>query len=322
MDSLAGLRFLVTGGGGFIGSNLVRHLLDKGPEVVRVLDDFSTGRRENLAPVASAIELLEGDICDGALVERAVEGIDYVLHQAAIPSVPRSVEEPERTTAVIVAGTVTVLAKAVRAGVKRVVVASSSSVYGDSDVLPKHEDMPLNPLSPYAAGKGACELLCRSFHQVYRLETVCLRYFNIFGPRQDPNSQYAAVIPKFITELAANRPLPIFGDGLQSRDFTYVGNVVDANILACFAQNAPGRTFNIGCGEQVTLLELADVLGRLMGCALRITHLPSRAGDVRHSLADITRAREILGYAPSVDLETGLRRTISHFVASKTLPQE
>ncbi len=310
MDSLSGFRFLVTGGAGFIGSNIVENLLQRGADLVRVVDDFSTGRRENLVDVASSIELLEGDVCDSDLMEAAMKDIHFVLHQAAIPSVPRSVEEPERTTRVLVDGTVTVLAKAVRAGVKRVVVASSSSVYGDSDVLPKHEDMPLNPLSPYAAGKGACELLCRSFRAAYGLETVALRYFNIFGPRQDPTSQYAAVIPIFVQALAAGEPLPIFGDGLQSRDFTFVGNVVAANILACFAEGASGGTFNIGCGEQITLLELGRLLGDIMGRRPRFEHLPPRVGDVRHSRADISRARAVLGYEPSVGLAEGLKRTV------------
>ncbi len=319
MDRLKGLRFLVTGGAGFIGSNIVSRLLTEGAELVRVLDDFSTGHRENLASVESDIELIEGDVCDGSLVRDAMDGIHHVLHQAAIPSVPRSVEEPERTTSVIVDGTVTVLARAVEAGVRRVVVASSSSVYGDSDVLPKHEDMPLNPLSPYAASKGACELMCQSFQAVFSIETVCLRYFNIFGPRQDPDSQYAAVIPRFITELARGNPLPVYGDGGQTRDFTYVGNVVDANLQACFSPGASGGRFNIGCGEQISLLDLAQVLGRVMERVPRIEHLPPRPGDVRHSRADITRARQGLGYEPRVDLEEGLRRTVAYFVEGRLL---
>ncbi|MFM7203988.1 MAG: SDR family oxidoreductase [Myxococcota bacterium] len=315
MLDLRGSKFLVTGGAGFIGSSLVEAILGAGAAKVRVLDDFSTGRRSNIQPFLNDIELLEADLRDAAAVERAVSGMDYVLHQGAIPSVPRSIDEPAITTAVNVGGTIHVLSAAARAGVKRVVFASSSSVYGNSEVLPKHEDMPLSTLSPYAASKGAGELFARSMLECFGLETVCLRYFNIFGPKQDPNSQYAAVIPRFIRAIQVGEPVPVYGDGLQTRDFTFVGNVIEANLKACFAPHAAGERINIGCGEKVTLLDLAYAMGRIMGKEVVLQHLPARTGDVRHSLADITRARQLLGYEGRISLEAGLARTVPHFLA-------
>jgi nucleoside-diphosphate-sugar epimerase len=314
MHDLGSFKFLVTGGAGFIGSSLAEALLERGAQHVRVLDDFSTGRRSNIEPFLSAIELIEGDLRDRATVDRAVDGMDFVLHQGAIPSVPRSIEEPALATAVNVDGTVNVLAAASRAKVRRVVFASSSSVYGDSPQLPKHEDMPLSTLSPYAASKGAGELFCRSFYEVFGLETVCLRYFNIFGPKQDPQSQYAAVIPRFISALKRGEPVPVYGDGLQTRDFTFIGNVIDANIRACFASGAAGGRFNIGCGQQISLLDLARGMAEAMDRPLQVQHFPARAGDVRHSMADISRAREVLGYQASFELQDGLRRTVSYFL--------
>lgn len=315
MFDLRGSTFLVTGGAGFIGSSLVEALLAAGAAKVRVFDDFSTGRRSNIQPFLKDIELFEADLRDVSAVEAAVHGMHYVLHQGAIPSVPRSIDEPGVTTAVNVGGTINVLSAAARAGVKRVVFASSSSVYGNSEVLPKHEDMPLSTLSPYAASKGAGELFARSMLECFGLETVCLRYFNIFGPKQDPNSQYAAVIPRFIRAIQAGEPVPVYGDGLQTRDFTFVGNVIESNLKACFAPHAAGERINIGCGEKVTLLELAQTIARIMGKSIDIHHLPARTGDVRHSLADISRARQVLGYEGKIPLEQGLVRTVPHFLA-------
>ncbi len=314
MQDVSNAKFLVTGGAGFIGSSIVETLLERGARLVRVLDDFSTGRRSNIASILSSIELVEGDLRDMAAVECAVEGIDFILHQGAIPSVPRSIDDPVLTTEVNVGGTTNVLTAAARARVKRVVFASSSSVYGDSIQLPKQEDMALNTLSPYAASKGAGELFCRSFHEVFGLETVALRYFNIFGPKQDPKSQYAAVIPRFITALKNDEPVPVYGDGLQTRDFTYVGNVIEANLRACFAQGAAGGRFNIGCGEQISLLDLARGMAEAMGKPLRVEHLPERIGDVRHSRADISRARSVLGYEARYGLQAGLEKTVEHFL--------
>lgn len=314
LEDLSQFRFLITGGAGFIGSSLVEALLKRNAAKVRVLDDFSTGRRINLAPVLSDIELIEGDLRNAETVLQAAKGMDFILHQGAVPSVPRSIEAPELATAVNVGGTVNVLHAAVKSGVRRVVFASSSSVYGNSEVLPKQEDMPLSTLSPYAASKAAGELYARSFLECYGLETVCLRYFNIFGPKQDPQSQYAAVIPKFITALAKREAMPVYGDGGQTRDFTFIGNVIEANLKACFAPHAAGQRINIGCGDQISLLDLANALGKIMGITPKIEHLPARAGDVRHSLADISRARELLGYSGRISLAEGLAQTVPYFL--------
>jgi UDP-glucose 4-epimerase len=302
--------YLVTGGAGFIGSHLVEELVRQGQHV-RVLDDFSTGRPDNLAHVRERIELIERDIRDRSAVRAAMVDVDYVLHQAALPSVPRSVADPLTTNEVNITGTLNVLLAARDARVERVVFASSSSVYGDSPTLPKHEDMPTNPLSPYAVSKLAGESYCRAFHVVYGLPTVALRYFNVFGPRQDPSSQYSAVIPKFITAAMDGQPLTIYGDGNQSRDFTYVANVVAANLLACRASAACGQVLNASCGGRYTLLELVSHLERLLGRGpLRVEHLPARPGDIRDSMGDIRRARDVLGYEPSVDFESGLAQTV------------
>ena len=308
--------YLITGGAGFIGSNLAAELLARG-ERVRVLDNFSTGQRANLAPLMDQLEIVEGDVRSYHLVREAVEGVDFVLHQAALPSVPRSVRDPITTNEVNVVGTLNLLQAAREAGVQRLVYASSSSIYGTSPELPKRESMPPNPLSPYAISKLAGEQYCRVFWQLYGFETVCLRYFNVFGPRQDPTSQYSAVIPKFITALFDGRELTIHGDGRQSRDFTYIANVVQANLLACTAPEAPGGVFNVACGQRYTLLELVASLSEITGRTAQVSHTPPRPGDVPHSLADISLARTTLGYDPTVDLRAGLERTVAWFEGSK-----
>lgn len=302
-------RYLVTGGAGFIGSHLVDAVLRQGDRV-RVLDNFSTGRRENLAHVMSEIELIEGDIRDAAMVRQAMTDVDYVLHQAALPSVQRSVQDPVLSNEVNVIGTLNVLQAAKEANVRRVVVASSSSVYGDSPTLPKHEAMPTAPKSPYAVSKLAAERYALSFNTVYGLPTVALRYFNVFGPRQDPTSQYSAVIPKFITAMLKGEPPTIYGDGTQSRDFTYVANVVSANLLACEREEAIGQALNIACGERYTLLELHAELQRILGVEIAPVFAEARKGDVKHSLAAIELAIQALGYGPIVGWAEGLRQTV------------
>jgi len=304
--------YLVTGGAGFIGSNIVEELVRRG-ERVRVLDNFSTGRRENLTLLLERVELIEGDLQDPAAVRQAVEGTDYVLHHAALPSVQRSVDDPLASNAANVTGTLNLLLAAREAGVKRVVYASSSAAYGDGPTLPKREDMLPQPKSPYAVSKLAGEHYCRVFAEVYRLETVSLRYFNVFGPRQDPASQYAAVIPLFIMSMLQSAPPAVYGDGLQSRDFTYVSNVVQANLLAAAAPGVAGRVFNVACGQQYTLLELIATLDEILGVQVPPVHTAPRPGDVRHSLADITAAQEALGYRTAVDFHEGLRRTVAWY---------
>jgi len=304
-------KILVTGGAGFIGCNIVRRLLKEGHDV-RVLDNFSTGQRENLEGVD--VELIEGDLTSYHMVQRAIKGVDYVLHQGALPSVPRSVKDPIATTNVNVMGTLNVLTAAFEEGVKRVVYASSSSVYGDTPELPKRETMFPQPRSPYAASKLAGEYLCRVFFETYSLEVVILRYFNVFGPFQNPHSQYAAVIPKFITAALKGEPVTIFGDGHQSRDFTFVENVVTANLAALEApKSALGKPINIACGQSYTLLELVAMLEELLDAKISIVSKERRPGDVRHSLADISLARELLGYQPAVDFREGLERTIAWY---------
>lgn len=299
--------YLVTGGAGFIGSNIVRELLARG-ERVRVLDSFATGRRENLADLLDRLDLREADIRDLVAIRPAFGGVDYVLHQAAIPSVPRSVKDPVTTTEANVNGTLHVLMAAQEAGVKRVVMASSSSVYGANPELPKRESMRLLPISPYAASKLANEGYAAAFTHVYGLETVCLRYFNVFGPRQDPTSQYAAVIPLFISALLRGERPTIFGDGEQSRDFTHVANVVEANLRAATASGGSGGAYNIACGERATLNELVRYLNEILGTGIEPIYLQERAGDVKHSLADISAAKEAFGYVPVVGFREGLER--------------
>jgi len=316
--SVAG--YLVTGGAGFIGSNLTEALLRHG-QSVRVLDDFSTGRRRNLAQVeewrragGAEFELIEGDIRDASTCRRAVSGLDFVLHQAAVPSVQRSVLDPVTSHAVNVDGTLNLLEAARHAGVRRFVFASSSSLYGESETLPKRETMPPAPISPYGLQKLTAETYCRLYHRLYGLPTVALRYFNVFGPRQDPASEYSAVIPRFITAIRGGQPPTIFGDGEQSRDFTFVANVIRANRLACAAgDSALGGAFNIGCGTRITLNELLAAIARIVGCEVRATYAAPRAGDIRHSLAAIDAATEHLGFRPEVGLAEGLERTIEAY---------
>jgi len=311
-------RFLVTGGAGFIGSSLVQELVSRG-EDVRVLDNFCTGKRENLEPLSKKIEVLEGSVDDSRMVERAMEGVDYVLHQAALPSVQRSVESPLGSHASNLTGTLVLLESARRAKVRRFVYASSSSVYGDSPTLPKVETMSPDPLSPYAVGKLGGELYCRVFHRLHGLETVSLRYFNVFGPGQSPDSLYAAVVPRFITALKAGDPPVIYGDGLQTRDFTYIQNVVEANLAACAAgREAAGEAFNIAFGERVSLLDLLGKMASLRGESVKPRFEPGRRGDVRDSLADIGKARRLLGYRPEVSLDEGLKRTLQALEAMGT----
>ncbi|MCX7751745.1 MAG: SDR family oxidoreductase [Blastocatellia bacterium] len=304
--------YLVTGGAGFIGSHVVERLVALGHRV-RVLDDLSEGRRENLAAVWDRIEFLEGDVRDPEVVRRAVVGVDYVLHQAALRSVPRSVEDPMATTAVNVLGTVNLLQAAREAGVRRVVFASSSSVYGETSELPLRESQPPRPVSPYAVSKLAGEQYCAVFTRLYGMETVSLRYFNVFGPRQDPRSEYAAVIPRFILAALRGEPLEIHGDGLQSRDFTYVENVVEANVRAATQPGIAGEVFNIGCGQRYSVLEVKAHLERIFGRSLPARHTPPRKGDVRHTQADMSKAEAGLGYRPLVSFEEGLRRTVEFF---------
>jgi nucleoside-diphosphate-sugar epimerase len=299
----------VTGGAGFIGSNLVERLVGEG-ERVRVLDNLSTGRWENLEPWLDGVQVIEGDLRDPEAVRRAVDGVDYVLHHAAIPSVPDSVDDPVTAHACNATGTLRLLVAARDAGVKRLVYASSCSVYGDSPELPKREEMATDPLSPYAASKLAGETYCCVFHHVYGFEAVCLRYFNVFGPRQDPGSEYSAVIPLFITAMLEGAPLTVHGDGRQSRDFVYVEDVVEANLLACRAAEAPGQVFNVASGERRTLLDLIARLSEVMGREPEVVHTPPRPGDVRHSQADISRASRVLGYEPRVSFAEGLARTV------------
>jgi len=307
------MNYLVTGGAGFIGSSIVEHLVAQG-EGVRVIDNYSTGRRENIGPFLKRIEFIEDDLRDPKVCGRAVQGMDYVLHQAAIPSVPRSVADPLTTHEANATATLNLLAAARDAKVKRFVLASSSSVYGDHEADSKSESLEPRPLSPYAASKAACEHYLKAFHRCYGLETVGLRYFNVFGPRQDPKSPYSAVIPKFITAaLHAKRPM-VHGDGLQARDFTYVENNVRANIQAATGRfQAEGQAYNIACGASHTLLELLGAVNELLGTHIVPEHDAARVGDVRLSKADIRRAQSDLGYAVSVPFMEGLRRTIAWY---------
>jgi UDP-glucose 4-epimerase len=305
------MRFLVTGGAGFIGSNLAGALVADGNKV-RVLDNFSSGRHENLADLEGRVEVIDGDICDYWTVVQAVRDIDYVLHQAALPSVPRSVKNPLTSNEVNINGTLHVLQAARDAGVKKFVMASSSSVYGESEELPKHEGLQPSPLSPYAITKLTCEYYCQVYWQLYRFPTVALRYFNIFGPKQDPASQYAAVIPKFITSLLDGTPPVVFGDGEQSRDFTYIDNCVQANILAATSDKICGDYFNVACGGQFTLNELLDKLRAIIGTDVQADYTDPRAGDIMHSYASIDKLARF-GYEPKVGFEDGLKKTVEFF---------
>lgn len=306
-------EYLVTGGGGFIGSSIVRTLADRG-KAVRVVDDFSTGRRVNLEGLERKIELLEGDIRDDAVLKRAVPGIRFVLHLAAIPSVVRSVEDPLLTNSVNVCGTLKLLVAARDAGADRFVFSSSSSVYGDTPVLPKQEDMNPSPRSPYALSKLTGEYYARMFRDLYGLKTFSLRYFNVFGPRQNPRSQYAAVIPRFVAALAAGESPVIHGDGSQTRDFTFVDDVVAANLACCTAPaESAGCVCNIGCNQRITINDLAGKIAAIMGSAVKAVHDAPQKGDVRDSQADVSRAARLIGWTPKVSLEEGLRRTVDWF---------
>ena len=309
------MRILVTGGAGFIGSHLASRLLREGHEV-RILDSFATGRRENLS-VLDGVELVEGDVQSFERAHVAVRGCDMVLHQAALPSVPRSIQDPLTSAAVNTTGTLNVLLAARDAGARRVVFASSSSVYGASQELPKHEGMPTLPISPYAVSKLAAEGYCRAFTEVYDLECVALRYFNVFGPRQDPQSQYAAVVPRFITAALDGRRPQVFGDGSHSRDFTYIENVVEANLLALTAPAAAGEAFNIACGERYTLNELLATIGEVLGTEIVADYADRRPGDVAHSQADIAKAGRLLGFVPRVGFVDGIRATVESLEAER-----
>jgi UDP-glucose 4-epimerase len=304
--------YLVTGGAGFIGSHIAERLLSDGHKV-RVLDNFVAGKEENLKQIGGEVDLVRGDIRDRQVLSDAMKGVYVVFHEAALGSVPRSVADPMTTHDVNITGTLNVLLAARDAGVRRVVYASSSSVYGETIELPKVEEIKPQPLSPYALSKLAGEHYIKIFNHVYGFEAVSLRYFNIFGPRQDPESQYAAVIPRFVTALQTGKQPVIYGDGLQSRDFTYVENVVEANLLASEVENVAGGVFNIACGGRFTLLELLGKLKQIIGSDIDPIHEPARAGDVRDSQAGIEAATEALGYSVKVDFDEGLRRTVEWF---------
>ena len=307
------MRVLVTGGAGFIGSNIVRALLARGDDV-RVLDNFSTGNRDNLAGLDQDVELVEGDLRSYERVHAAVRGAEVVFHEGALPSVPRSVQDPLTTTAVNVEGTLNVLLAARDEGVRRTVNASSSSVYGNGGDLPRTESQAPDPISPYAVAKLAAERFCTSFCRVYGMEIVSLRYFNVFGPRQDPASQYAAVIPRFIRAIAAGEAVTVYGDGEQSRDFTYVDNVVAANLLAAAAVGVSGEIVNVATGGSTTVNQLADSIGLLLGRPVEKAFEPAREADVHASWADLKEARRLLGYEPQVAFDEGLRRTAEHLL--------
>jgi UDP-glucose 4-epimerase len=304
------VKALVTGGAGFIGSHVTERLLHEGYEV-RILDNFSTGRRENLLELGGEVDLVEGDIQSYERAHTAVKGCDIVVHQAALPSVPRSIQDPLTSNASNVIGTLNVLLAARDSDVGRVIYASSSSVYGADETLPKSEDLPVAPISPYAVAKLAGEGYCRSFWRVYGLETVALRYFNVFGPRQDPLSQYAAVIPSFIDAFLADRVPTVYGDGSQTRDFTYVGNIVDGTMLALRAEAVAGKLFNIACGEEVSVNRLIEELRAITSKEIEPLYAPARVGEVTHSHADVSRAARELGYRPTTSLEEGLRLTVA-----------
>jgi nucleoside-diphosphate-sugar epimerase len=308
-------KMAVTGGAGFIGSNLAEHLVSQGYSVL-VVDNFSTGKEENLvgwADKTAQVEVLRGDINETDRLRAAFKGVRYVFHQAAIPSVPRSIADPAATEHSNINGTLSVLLAARDAGVQRVVVASSSSIYGDEPNLPKVESRVGHTLSPYALSKAVCEEYCRLFYQLYGLETSCLRYFNVFGPRQDPKSEYAAVIPRFITRILVDQPPTVYGDGEQTRDFTFVANVVEANWKAATHPKAVGEAFNIGCGNKTSLNELIDHLNAIMGKGIKPNYEPARQGDVRHSVADISKSEKIMDYVPPISLAEGLQRVVAWY---------
>src|SRR5579884_2685903 len=305
-------KYVVTGGAGFIGSHIAEELLRRN-QTVTVIDNFSTGKRENLETFGVKVEVIAADISRSTDLAKIFSGIDYVIHQAAIPSVPKSIVDPRTSHEANVNGTLNVLIAARDAGVKRVVYASSSSLYGDSPTLPKHEEMMPNPLSPYGAQKLFAEMYCQVFTRSYGLETVSLRYFNVFGPRQDATSQYSGVLALFIPAVLQGRRPTIYGDGEQSRDFTYVKNVVDANLLACTAPGVAGEAFNVACGDRITVNSMLQQINKITGKDISPVYADSRAGDIKHSQADIQRAKERLGYQAKVSFEEGLRHTIEWY---------
>jgi len=305
-------NFLVTGGAGFIGSNICTKLISQGC-FVRVIDNLLTGKKSNLAAISDKIEFIEADMGNPDAAQAAMKGIDVVLHQGALPSVPRSVDDPALTHRHCVDATFTLLLAARDAKVKRFVYAASSSAYGDTPTLPKVETMPVNPLSPYAAAKLMGEYYCSVFCKVYGLQTISLRYFNVFGPHQDPASQYAAAIPAFVTSILKDKPPTVYGDGEQSRDFTYIDNVVEANLLAARAKQTKGDVVNIACGEVITVNAIIDMINNIVGKKIKPTYVPSRKGDVKHSLADITQAKKLIGFKPVVLFEEGLANTIEWY---------
>ncbi len=306
-------KFLVTGGAGFIGSHLVERLIKEG-ESVRVLDNFSTGKRSNLQPFGDRVEIVEGDLRRPDDCRQACQGIEIIFHEGAVPSVPVSVEDPLTSHQANIDGTFNLLLAARDAGCRRVVYAASSSAYGDAPELPKRETMLPQPLSPYAVNKLVGEHYCRVFAECYGLETVSLRYFNVFGPRQDPKSQYAAAIPAFVTSIIQGEPPTIYGDGEQTRDFTYIENVVHANLLAARSKGLKGQVLNVACGQRVSVNAIIREINALLGRDVRPRYVETRAGDVKHSLADITLARQMIGYEPQVLFEEGLRRAIDYYV--------
>jgi nucleoside-diphosphate-sugar epimerase len=310
---MAARKYLISGGAGFIGSHIAEALLKRNEEV-RVFDNLATGNQSNLQALQSlpgTVEFIQGDVRDRDAVKAAVKGVEVVFHQAALASVSRSIAQPVASLETNINGTQNVLLAARDAGVRRVVYASSSSVYGNTPILPKHEEMPTLPMSPYAVQKLTGELLCRVFTRVYGIETVALRYFNVFGPRQDPASEYAAVIPRFLTALLEKRRPIVFGDGEQTRDFTYIENVVQANLLASTSTDAVGEAFNIGCGERISLNRILHIVGELLGIQVDTEYREQRPGDVRDSLADINKAQGLLGYTPTVNFREGLERTLA-----------
>lgn len=311
---MATAKYLITGGAGFIGCNLARYVLDRGGEVV-VLDNFSTGKRENLSDVADRIELIEGDLRDRSACDRAVAGCEAIFHQGALGSVPRSIDDPQTSHDVNVNGTMNILEAARAAGIRRVVFAASSSAYGDQPTSPKHEGMVPMPISPYAAQKICCEMILQSYAAAFGMETVGLRYFNVFGPHQDPHGAYAAVIPAFVDAILHDKTPVVFGDGEQSRDFCYIQNVCKANWLAANApaENCDGKAMNIACHHATSLNQILDLLRELLGRDVQADYQPPRAGDVKHSLADISRAKEMIGYEPEVYFEEGLRKAIDWY---------
>ncbi|MFO0974701.1 MAG: SDR family oxidoreductase [Phycisphaerae bacterium] len=308
-------KYLVTGGAGFIGSHLVEHLVRAG-ESIRVIDNFITGKRANLEPFAGRAEVLEADLRRPADCARACDGVEVVLHQAALPSVPKSVADPATSHDCNISGSLNLLMAARQAGVRRVVLAASSSAYGNTPTQPKVESMRSDPLSPYAVQKLAAELYARAFSECYGIQTISLRYFNVFGPRQDPTSQYAAAIPAFVTSILRNEPPTVYGDGEQTRDFTYIDNVVAANLAAAAAPRVSGEVCNIACGEAVSVNHVIRRINELLGKSVQPKYVPSRAGDVKHSLADIGRARELIGYQPKVRFDEGLKRSIEWYSAA------